>query len=133
RGDACVHVPQSRVRRMDAPSVDGKWFRAVATEGAGEVGPQTLFRYAEEDGEVWATYAGGTVRRGYLVGTRDGDRLDFRYVQLSESGTTSCGHCVAVLSSLPDGRLRLEEAWEWESREGSGTSVAEEIEDGTPE
>ncbi|HWU31792.1 MAG TPA: hypothetical protein VN108_02895, partial [Marmoricola sp.] len=26
-----------------------------------------------------------------------------------------------------DGRLRLEQTWAWESREGSGTSVVEEI------
>jgi hypothetical protein len=113
---------------VDAPSLDGRWFRAVAAEGGGEVGPQTLFRYAQEDGDIWATYAGGAVRRGYLVGTRDGDRLDFRYVQLSESGATSSGHCTATLSRLPDGRLRLAESWRWESREGSGTSVVEEIE-----
>jgi hypothetical protein len=26
-----------------------------------------------------------------------------------------------------DGRLRLEETWEWESRDGSGTSVVEQV------
>ena len=114
---------------MGAPSLEGRWFRAVAAADGGEVGPETMFRYAEEDGDVWATYAGGAVRRGYLVGTRDGDRLDFRYVQLSEAGLTSSGHCVATISALPDGRLRLEESWQWESRDGSGTSVAEEIDE----
>jgi hypothetical protein len=112
---------------VTAPSLDGRWFRAVAQVDGGEVGPETMFRYAEEDGEVWATYTGGAVRRGYLVGTRDGDRLDLRYVQLSESGQTSCGHCVSAVSALPDGRLRLEESWQWESRDGSGTSVVEEM------
>jgi hypothetical protein len=111
------------------PSLDGRWFRAVAAVDGAEVGPETMFRYAEEDGDVWATYAGGAVRRGYLVGTRDGDRLDYRYVQLSESGQTSCGHCVSTVSALPDGRLRLRETWQWESRDGSGTSEAEEIAD----
>jgi hypothetical protein len=27
---------------------------------------------------------------------------------------------------LPDGRIRLSEVWAWESKRGSGTSVAEE-------
>jgi hypothetical protein len=111
------------------PSLDGRWFRAVAAVDGGEVGPETMFRYAEEDGEVWATYAGGEVRRGYLVGTRDGDRLEFRYVQLSEAGQTSGGHCVSTVAALPDGRLRLEETWQWESRDGSGTGAVEEIAD----
>jgi hypothetical protein len=115
---------------VGVPSLDGRWFRAVAVDGDGEVGPETMFRYAQEDGDVWATYAGGEIRRGYLVGTRDGDRLDFRYVQLSESGQTSAGHCESVVTALPDGRLRLAETWRWESREGSGTSVAEEIAEG---
>jgi len=112
---------------VGAPSLDGRWFRALAPVEGGEVGPETMFRYAEEEGEVWATYAGGTVRRGYLVGTRDGDRLDVRYVQLAESGQTSAGHCVSTVSTLPDGRLRLDEVWEWESRDGSGTGAVEEI------
>jgi hypothetical protein len=30
---------------------------------------------------------------------------------------------------LPDGRVRLEETWEWESRAGHGTSVVEQIPD----
>jgi hypothetical protein len=28
---------------------------------------------------------------------------------------------------LADGRLRLDEVWEWESKPGSGTSAIEEI------
>jgi hypothetical protein len=109
------------------PSLDGRWFRAVAQVDGGEVGPETMFRYAEEDGEIWATYVGGAVRRGYLVGTRDGARLNFRYVQLGEAGTTSAGRCESVISTLADGRLRLDETWKWESKKGSGTSAVEEI------
>jgi hypothetical protein len=114
---------------VDDVSLDGRWFRAVAEVDGGDVGPETMFRYAEEDGEIWATYVGGRIRRGYLVGTRDGDRLDFRYAQLSEGGQTATGHAVSRITTLPDGRLRLEETWEWESREGSGTSAVEEIPD----
>ena len=58
---------------------------------------------------IWAEYAGGDVVRGHLVGTRRGDRLDFRYVQLKHDGTTSSGHCVSTVVELPDGRVRLEE------------------------
>ncbi|CAM5538315.1 N-acetylglutamate synthase OS=Streptomyces glaucescens OX=1907 GN=SGLAU_09595 PE=4 SV=1 [Streptomyces glaucescens] len=52
---------------------------------------------------------------------------DFRYVQLKHDGTTSSGHCVSRVVELPDGRVRLEESWEWESQPGRGTSVVEEI------
>jgi hypothetical protein len=109
-----------------AASLEGRRFTATANVG-GEVGTDTVFVYHERDGEVWCEYAGGGIRRGHLVGTRDGDRLDIRYVQLNVEGRTSTGHCVSTISTLPDGRLRLDETWEWESHEGGGTSVVEEL------
>src|SRR5262245_52423968 len=93
---------------------------------SGEASAGTVFEYHEDDGLVWARYAGGAVRLGFLVGTRHGDRLEFRYSQLNESGETSNGRCSTAISVLPDGRVRLDEVWEWESRPGSGTSAAEE-------
>ncbi|MEJ3747619.1 hypothetical protein WEI85_30555 [Actinomycetes bacterium KLBMP 9797] len=111
---------------MAAPSLDGRRFAAVDNVG-GEVSADTVFEYREQDGEVWGTYSGGAVRHGYLVGTRAGDRLDIRYVQLNRDGETSTGHCVTEIEVLADGRLRLDERWEWESRTGVGTSVVEEL------
>ncbi|MFE9437787.1 hypothetical protein ACFYO2_02015 [Streptomyces sp. NPDC006602] len=93
---------------------------------------RTRFAYHEKDGEIWAEYAGGDVVRGYLVGTREGDRLDFRYVQLKEDGTTSSGHCASTVVELSDGRVRLEETWEWESQSGRGASVVEQLTEHAP-
>ncbi|MGW0814701.1 hypothetical protein ACWD00_15845 [Streptomyces viridiviolaceus] len=110
-----------------ARSLDGLVLAPVADQSPGQVGTRTRFTYHEQDGAIWAEYEGGDVARGRLVGTRDGDRLDFRYVQLKTDGGTSSGHCVSTVVELPDGRVRLEESWEWESQEGSGTSVVEEV------
>ncbi|MER5727310.1 hypothetical protein ABT084_02940 [Streptomyces sp. NPDC002138] len=110
-----------------ARSLDGLVFVPVADQAAGQVGRQTRFEYREQDGHVWAEYAGGDVVRGHLVGTRADDTIDFRYVQLRLDGTTASGHCVSLVTELPDGRLRLEEDWAWESQEGSGTSGVEQI------
>jgi hypothetical protein len=107
-------------------SLHGRRFAAVANVG-GEIGADTVFEYQEHEGQLWATYQGGAVLRGFLVGTRTGDTLDIRYVQLNDGGETSSGHCVSTIHVLPDGRLRLEEKWEWESRSGGGTSVVEEL------
>ncbi|MCZ9344925.1 hypothetical protein NGM37_44980 [Streptomyces sp. TRM76130] len=108
-------------------SLDGLVFAPVADQAPGQVGTRTRFAYHERDGAVWAEYAGGDVVRGHLVGTREADRLDFRYVQLRTDGSTACGHCVSTVVGLPDGRVRLEESWAWESGEGSGTSVVEQV------
>jgi hypothetical protein len=110
-----------------ARSLDGLVLAPVADQAPGQVGTRTRFAYHEEEGRIWADYAGGDVVRGHLVGTREGDRLDFRYVQLKTDGTTSSGHCVSLVTETPDGRVRLAETWEWESQEGSGTSVVEEV------
>lgn len=111
---------------MNVPSLDGRVV-AVADSGGGVATTDTVFRYAEDDGVVTATYEGGTIRRGFLVGTRSGDSLDFRYTQLHTDGSTATGHCVTQLELLADGRVRMNETWEWESRAGSGRSVAEEV------
>lgn len=110
-----------------ARSLDGLVLAPVADQAPGQVGTRTRFTYHERDGVVWADYTGGDVVRGHLVGTRDGDRLDFRYVQLGHDGTTSSGHCVSEVAELSDGRVRLAETWEWESRDGHGTSLVEEL------
>ncbi|MGW3989289.1 hypothetical protein [Streptomyces sp. NPDC004830] len=110
-----------------ARSLDGLVLAPVTDQASGQVGTRTRFRYHERDGEIWADYAGGDVVRGHLVGIREGDRLDFRYVQLRRDGTTASGHCVSTVVELPDGRVRLEETWEWESAPGSGTSVVEQL------
>ena len=60
---------------------------------------------------IHARYAGGAVRLGFLVGTRAGDTLRFRYAQLLEDGATATGHCESRIEELPDGRLRLHETW----------------------
>ncbi|MEU5362814.1 hypothetical protein ABZ354_04810 [Streptomyces sp. NPDC005925] len=109
-----------------ARSLDNLVLAPVADQAPGQVDTRTRFTYHEQDGVIWADYAGGDVVRGHLVGTRRGDRLDFRYVQLTRDGGTACGHCVSAVADLPDGRVRLEETWAWESREGSGTSVVEQ-------
>ena len=109
------------------PSLEGRRFRGSEMSEEGEAGAATVFEYHEDGDLIWARYAGGAVRLGFLVGTRDADRLDFRYSQLNERGETSNGHCSTTISTLSDGRLRLSEEWAWESKPGAGTSVEDEV------
>ena len=64
------------------------------------------------------------------MGTFDGSEWDVRYVQRHDDGETATGHSVGAVTRLDDGRVRVEDEWEWESREGAGASVLEEVRDG---
>lgn len=113
-------------------SLDGVCFRPSSDVAGGEVDPATIFRFHEEGAVVWAEYSGGAIRKGFLVGTRRGQMLKLRYVQLNDAGETSSGRTTDVVEIEPDGRLRLRELWEWESKEGSGTSTLVEVDDDAP-
>lgn len=107
--------------------IDGRRFAGVSNSADGEVGSRTVFTYHQEGGTVWADYGGGAVRKGFLVGARTGDILEFRYSHLGATGGTSGGRCTSQIELLADGRVRLHESWAWETRPGTGTSVVEEI------
>jgi len=114
-------------------------FRPAKTTENGEVNADTVFHYRQEGAVLWATYEGGGVRHGHMIGTvaANGD-LAFRYHHLSAAdhhaadnaagGEPVSGMCHSRLEVLPDGRYRLFEQWQWTSGDlSAGTSVLEEI------
>ncbi len=108
-------------------SLEGRRFRLATQAGAGEADAGTLFEYRQDGDMIWARYAGGAVRLGHLVGVRRDDVIEFRYSQLNTSGETSNGVGRSIVEVLDDGRLRLHETWQWESRPGEGTSTVDEV------
>ena len=109
-------------------SLDGRRFRAVAEVAGGDVGPQTEFEYTErEDGVIHARYAGGAVRLGFLVGTRAGDTLRFRYAQLLEDGAPRPATASRASRSCPTGACACTRRGRGTPSDGSGTSVVEEL------
>ena len=75
---------------------------------------------------VSARHAGGSVELGFLVGSRNGDRLAWRYVQIDAHGRVDSGHAFCELSRLPGGRMQLTEHFSWDSRDGSGSNLLEQ-------
>jgi hypothetical protein len=108
---------------------DGRVFAPVENAPNGEVGGDTRFLYRQAGGVLWATYDGGGVSYGHLVGrvAPDGS-LYYRYHHLSAAGEPVSGECRTTLEILDDGRYRLHEAWQWTSGDrSSGTSTVEEV------
>jgi hypothetical protein len=110
------------------PSLDGVRMRAIGTGDTGQVDGNTLFVFSQHGNTISARYSGGAVEPGYLVGRVTADRLVFRYCQVDLRGDVHGGRSACLVGLLPDGRLRLQEHFHWESREGSGTNVLEEAE-----
>ena len=105
-------------------------FKSAGNSPNGEVDDQTIFHYRQQNSIVWATYDGGAIQFGTLVGhlVDDFGTLDFRYQHFNREGAFMSGKCRSTLTILPDGRYRLDEKWQWTSGDQSaGESVIEEI------
>jgi len=114
----------------DRWSLHGKRMRVVAAAEASALGRDTRFQFSESDQLFSACYEGGGIRLGYLVGSRRENRAEFRYAQMTTTGVLDGGVSHCELVAAPEGRLRLVEHFQWESRDGSGTNIFEELFEG---
>lgn len=107
---------------------DGRFFRSLENSASGDVGEGTVFHYRQRDRIVWATYEGGGVAFGTLIArVLDDGSLDMRYQHVASDGALKAGVCVSTPEILPDGRIRLHEAWRWtEGGDSEGRSRIEE-------
>lgn len=55
------------------PNYDGRAFRPVVNAPHGQVTESTLFRYAQTGNLLTASYCGGGIRAGQMLGLVDGD------------------------------------------------------------
>ena len=110
-------------------NLDGKVFRAVSNTDNGDVDAETRFHYRQRDDIVTADYTGGGIVSGHLIARVLADgRLDMRYHHLNDRGEFMLGKCTSTPVSLPDGRLRFKEEWQWLSGDlSSGYSEIEEV------
>ncbi|MBF6057273.1 n-acetylglutamate synthase [Thiomicrorhabdus sp. HH1] len=93
---------------------DKRRFHTWSNSGNGEVGEETLFDYHQQDNLVTATYKGGEILSGHLIAKVLPDqRLDMRYHHLNRSGDLKIGTCISTPRYLEDGRLSLDEVWQW--------------------
>ena len=110
-------------------NLDGKRFRSVSNTANGEVGAETTFLYRQHGDIITATYSGGLIVYGHLLGRMLPDgQIDFRYHHLNERGELMAGTCQSTPKRTPEGRLRFVESWRWFSGDGSsGESEIEEV------
>ncbi len=107
---------------------DGKIFKPVRNTPNGETSDETVFHYRQTGPILTATYTGGRIKSGHLIGLVDSDgKIDMRYHQVNDAGELMTGRCISVPERMENGKIRLHETWEWTSGDHSaGQSIVEE-------
>jgi hypothetical protein len=107
----------------------GRQFRGITNTPNGQVSGETSFYYEQDGIQLTATYRGGSIEQGHMLGqVYDDNSLYFVYHHIDTQGHLKSGYCHSVAEVLEDGRIRLHERWEWtHGGEGKGESVVEEV------
>ena len=108
---------------------NNKKFSAVQNAANGETSAETIFHYQQDGAILTATYAGGKILKGHLIGlVADDGKISMRYHQVNDKMEIMTGTCESIPEILDDGRIRLHETWQWTSGDCSkGQSIIEEI------
>jgi hypothetical protein len=109
-------------------SLDGVRMNVIKTDPDGVVNKDTFFLFSQEENIVSASYSGGKIKQGFLIGILNENKLIFSYCQLQKDGNIDNGQSACELSMSENGKLRLTENFTWASREGiAGINVFEEL------
>ena len=107
-------------------TLEDRFFTAIENSESGEVSSQTIFAYHQKGNVIWAEYSGGSIIKGFLLGTiDDNNNLHFNYQHINTDNEIKSGSCNSV-PKTENGRLRFYEKWKWTDGE-EGTSIIEEI------
>jgi len=109
-------------------NLDNIKMNVIKTAPNGVVNDLTIFTFSQTDNVVSATYCGGEILKGYLVGRVDKDKLSFCYCQLQTNGKMDNGQseCDIVIGEIQ--KIQLIERFEWGSREDkNGVNIFQEL------
>lgn len=88
----------------------------------------TIFYYHQDGDVVWGTYDGGTVIRGNFLAKVDAEGvLDLRFQHINISGEIVTGTSLSTPEIMADGRIRINEEFQWSGDDLSHKSTVEEI------
>jgi len=122
-------APQTNCDSLCSVNFGGRTFVTSENSSNGDADQRTRFHYQQDGSRVWATYEGGHIKFGTLVGAVDDQGgLDVRYQHVNDGDGWRTGRCSSRAELLAEGSLRLHESWQWTNSDLSqGHSVLEEI------
>ena len=99
----------------------------IETATNGIVNELTIFTFSQIENFISATYSGGQILKGYLVGTLNQNKLQFSYCQLQINGKMDNGQSECDIL-IENGKIRLVEHFTWTSRNGeTGINIFQEL------
>ncbi len=116
-------------REGEMMNYNGRNFVSIENTENGEVSSKTFFKYKQEGHIISATYGGGEIVQGTLIGiVKKNGCLEFRYNHVNSRDEIRGGKCISTPEILPDGRIRMYEKWKWLDAEATeGSSIIEEV------
>lgn len=109
---------------MNPVNFHNKRMTAIQTAPNGVVDRHTVFIFRQFDERVLASYAGGQVKWGMLVGRFVEEKLRLSYAQEDTGGEVEGGSSECEVRCLADGRIQLLEYFDWYG--GKGLNIIEE-------
>ena len=99
----------------------------IKTAQNGVVNEQTIFSFSQVNNIISASYSGGKIEKGFLVGRIEKDKLSFSYCQLQTDGKMDNGKSECDIE-MENQKIRLIEHFEWNSRDNdSGINIFQEL------
>ncbi|WP_268121748.1 n-acetylglutamate synthase [Roseivirga pacifica] len=106
-----------------------KKFKPIENSSNGEVSPDMVFHYQQNGEVLTCQYKGANIVKGEIIGLVDETGvIEMQYEQINNKGEVRTGKCTSTPETLPSGKIRLHEKWQWTSGDYShGQSIIEEV------
>ncbi len=94
--------------------LENKIFKPLSNSKNGEVSEGVLFYYHQKDEMIWAEYQGREITKGHLMGHFTcKDTIEFVYHHINIQNQIKNGKCISKISKDENGKLILDEKWQW--------------------
>jgi len=109
-------------------NLNNKRFTSISNTNNAEVSSATIFRYYQKQNVVWASYNGGQIVQGHLIGKIVNDHLEFVYHHINLNNEIRTGECKSYPEITIGGKILLKEFWKWTCKDhSSGESTLIEM------
>ena len=110
-------------------NLDNKKFKTISNSENGALSKDFIFHYKQKGNILTCLYKGGDIVEGQLLGIiAEDNTIKMSYHQINKKDEINTGICFSNILVQSNGKIKIEENWQWTSGDQSkGFSVLEEI------